>query len=431
MSPEVENAQGAAPLPSLPGVDSSLAFLREGYGFVGRRCAELGTDGFHTRLMLHPVTCVRGADAARMFYEPGRMTRRGAMPATVVALLQDKGSVQALDGAAHRARKGMFIDLMSPDRLEAARGIFAAEWNAAARGWRGRTVALRDAVTEVMTRTALEWCGLAPDAQDVGARAEELSAMYLSAGKLGPGYLRARLLRARSESWAWGVIRAAREAPENSRHAIRALALHRDSDGGLMTEAEAAVELLNLLRPIVAVGRYVVFLAHALHVHEDAISRLAPEESEARRRAVAEEVRRLYPFFPMIGGRVLEAFDWRGERFGAGAWLLLDLYGTNRDPASWADPEAFRPERHLNGEAEPDAMIPQGGGDYSNGHRCPGEWLTVALLTEAVGQLLALDYGVPAQDLGLADNSFPPCPHDGMLISVAEGRAERSGALSG
>ncbi|MSU91568.1 cytochrome P450 [Rhodobacteraceae bacterium 2CG4] len=373
-------------------------------------------------MMLRPVTCLCGAEAAREFYRPGRMTRRGAMPATVVALLQDKGSVQALDGAAHRVRKAMFLDLMTARRLDAARRIFAGEWTAAADGWQGRTVALRDAVDDIMTRTALRWCGIAAPDREVAARRAELSAMVGAAGSIGPAHLRARLLRERSERWARGVIRHARQAGAVGATAdagvVARLALHVDADGSRMTEAAAAVELLNILRPILAAGRYVVFAAHALHVHRETIPFAAPD-AEAMHRAFAQEVRRLYPFFPVIGGRVLQPFDWRGAHFDAGDWLLLDLYGTNRDPATWPAPETFRPERHLGADAAPEALVPQGGGDPVDGHRCPGEDLTVALTTEAIARLRTMTWQVPEQDLSLPRNRFPPWPRDGMRISVA------------
>lgn len=139
-------------IPDLAGFDSTLAFLREGYAFIGNRCEALGTGGFHTRLMLRRVTCLRGAEAARVFYHPDRLTRRGAMPPNAVALLQGKESVQMLDGSPHHTRKAMFLDLMRQDRLGMGRVILAEEWEAAAQAWSGRTIVLRDAINEVMSR---------------------------------------------------------------------------------------------------------------------------------------------------------------------------------------------------------------------------------------------------------------------------------------
>jgi fatty-acid peroxygenase len=76
-------------VPRTRAFDSTLAFLREGYPFIGRRCAELNSDIFSTRLMGRRAVCVSGPEAARMFWQPGRFTRRGAIPPTTLMLLQD------------------------------------------------------------------------------------------------------------------------------------------------------------------------------------------------------------------------------------------------------------------------------------------------------------------------------------------------------
>ena len=74
----------ATALPALPGVDHSLQFLRQGYDFVGQGCRTVGADRFRARVMLRPVICAQGADAARLIYDPDLFTRQGAMPPTVL-----------------------------------------------------------------------------------------------------------------------------------------------------------------------------------------------------------------------------------------------------------------------------------------------------------------------------------------------------------
>jgi hypothetical protein len=48
--------------PRDPALDATVALWNEGYGFISRRCNRLGSDVFHTRLMLRPVLCARGAE---------------------------------------------------------------------------------------------------------------------------------------------------------------------------------------------------------------------------------------------------------------------------------------------------------------------------------------------------------------------------------
>ena len=104
-------------IPREPTADGALSLLREGYEFIGNRCRRYGTDVFETRLLLQPAVCMQGAEAASVFYEPGRFTRKRALPLPVLTLLQDLGSVQVLDDAAHRHRKQMFMGLMAPEAL--------------------------------------------------------------------------------------------------------------------------------------------------------------------------------------------------------------------------------------------------------------------------------------------------------------------------
>jgi len=40
-----------------------------------------------------------GEEASRMFFQPDRFTRRGAIPPTTLMLLQDRGSVQTMESA--------------------------------------------------------------------------------------------------------------------------------------------------------------------------------------------------------------------------------------------------------------------------------------------------------------------------------------------
>jgi fatty-acid peroxygenase len=130
-----------------------------------------------------------------------------------------------------------------------------------------------------------------------------------------------------------------------------------------------------------------------------------------------QEVRRFYPFFPFTGGRVLEAFDWRGHHFSKGTWMLLDLYGTNHDARIWNDPDKFQPERFRQWNKSAFNFIPQGGGDYYSNHRCPGEWITIEIMKRAVRLLTtAMHYEVPAQDLEINLSRMPAIPKSRFII---------------
>jgi cytochrome P450 len=101
----------------------------------------------------------------------------------------------------------------------------------------------------------------------------------------------------------------------------------------VLGEEDAAVELINVLRPTVAVARFITFAALALHEHPGARQKLQEGDEEYLERFV-QEVRRFYPFFPLVGGRARKDFEWRGHRFEEGTWVLLDprtLPGVGRE----------------------------------------------------------------------------------------------------
>jgi fatty-acid peroxygenase len=406
-------------IPRDPAFDSVLALRREGYRFISSRCERLGTEIFQARLLLRQAVCLRGAAAAEVFYAGDRFTRVGAMPVTVLKLLQDYGSVQLLDGDPHRRRKRMFLDIGSGQEAARLASCFAHEWSRGVDRWGSAdSVILFDEVREMLTRAATSWAGIPLDEAEVEPRTRELSEMIEGTGTIGPRNWRALLLRGRAERWARRVIAEARargsDVPRDC--AVGKIASHRDLDGRELDLKTAGVELLNVVRAVVAVARFIVFAAKALHEHPDARSRVASGDRQYLDHFV-QEVRRLSPFFPFIGGRVRRAFEWRGYAFPRGTWVLLDLYGTNRDPHSWDDPVAFRPERFRE---RPNLFefVPQGAGDASVTHRCPGEELTVRLMRTAV--LLLLDsvaYEVPEQDLSVDLSHIPARPRSGFVMS--------------
>ncbi|WP_374470393.1 cytochrome P450 [Phenylobacterium sp.] len=397
--------------------DATMSLLREGYGFMGRRQAALGSDSFRTRLMLQDVLCIMGEEAARFFYAPDRFTRKGALPPTTLLSLQDLGSVQRLDGSAHRWRKRLFLQVLSPEAVARLGERFDAEWDARAARWRERGEAvLYPEMGQVLTRAVCAWAGspLADDEAD--RRAGEFQAMIEGAGAVGPRNWTGLLRRSRTERWARGQIADAR-AGTHADTPLAAVAFHRDEAGELLSERTAAVEYLNLLRPTVAVDRFIVFSAMALHAHPEWRERLRGADG-ASYAAFCQEVRRFYPFFPMVGGRALQPFEWQGRRFGRGAWVLLDTHGTNRDPRAWREPERFDPERFLREEANAYNFCPQGAGEVASGHRCPGEGVAVELMARAVRRLVAMDYQVPPQDLAIDPGRMPAIPRSRFVVRL-------------
>lgn len=157
------------------------------------------------------------------------------------------------------------------------------------------------------------------------------------------------------------------------------------------------------------------FAALALHEHPKCVQKIRDDEDYLE--MFVHEVRRFYPFFPFVGGRIRNEFDWRGHHYAEGTWVILDLYGTNHDARIWGDPEEFQPERFSRWGGSAFAFVPQGGGDHK-GHRFPGEWPTIALMKRAVGLLTeSMSYEVPEQDLRISLSRMPTIPKSRFVIS--------------
>lgn len=404
-----------------PGLDHTFALLSEAYRFIGKRCERYQTDIFATRLMMRQAICAVGEDAARMFYVPGRFTRQGALPATALGLLQDFGSVATLNGDKHRTRKRMFMSLMTPAAMQQLYDIAAQCWRTRTSAWeKVAQVVLHDEVERILCEAVCTWSGIDLSRDEAAQRTREFSGMIDGAGAVGPRFVRGVVLRRQTERWAQGLIAAVRAGqlapPAGS--ALAVIARHEDLPGQTLPVDVAAIELINVLRPTVAVARFVTFAALALHQHPQYRDGLASGGDESLQ--FVQEVRRFYPFFPAVGGRALEAFEWRGHRFDKGAWVLLDLYGTNHDARLWEQPKRFRPERFAGWQGNPDTLIPQGGGDFHTNHRCPGEWITIGLMQTLLRLLVSeTRYSVPRQNFWIDLSRMPAIPASRVVLRDA------------
>lgn len=413
-----------SPFPRDGSRDATLALLREGYEFIGRRCSRLGSDGFHTRLMLRDALCLRGAEAAELIYGAAGLTRQGAMPFWVLRLLQDRGSVQQLEGMAHLRRKALFVELLvEQPAAEDLSGRLAALWEAQAARRPARFDVLRD-TSRMLAQAACGWAGL-PAAYAQSSRvADSLFRMSDRTGGFGPGTWAALIARSRLERRLAAEVRDIRlHGDIGAATPLARLARLRDAEGQPLADEVVAVELLNLLRPIVAVGRYIAFAALALHDHPAWRQRIAAGEDDIVL-PFCEEVRRLAPFFPFTAAIATRDIRFGGGTIAAGQWVIVDLYGTCRDAAAFPDPLAFRPDR--DPAAGQEARVPQGGGELRTGHRCPGESVTLALMVQAVRLLTRrLDFRLPPQDLRVSPRRIPARPASGVVLEGLRRRSDR------
>ncbi len=398
--------------------ESSLSLLSEGYSFIPSRCQRLGSDIFQVRLLLQNTICMSGEEAAKMFYDEQLFERQHAAPRMLQKTLFGQGGVQGLDGEAHRHRKRLFMSLLTDDAVAELVRLSETHWQAAIETWqRSDRIVLMPEVQAILTRSVCEWAGVPLAEGEVLLRRDQLAAMIDGAGGIGARHLRARKARKEAENWMIGLISRVRagELQVDETRALAVVARYLDLGGKALDERAAAVEMLNLLRPTVAVTRFIIYAALELLAHPEWQQRL--QRDDAALEPFAQEVRRLHAFFPFTAARVRKDFEWRGYHFPKGTRVLLDLYGTNRDSRLWTEPEAFRPERFATWDGSAFNFITQGGGDAATGHRCPGEPLAISLLMSALRMLTRrMTYAVPAQDLRMDASRMPAQPESLLII---------------
>jgi len=407
-------------IPRFKKLDSTLDVFRDGYTFIQNKSEQLKSDIFQVRLLGMNVTCLHGPEGARLFYDPELFMRKGAMPKRVQKTLTGENAVQTLDNEMHHQRKEMFMSLMTPGNIHGLMALITQEWQQAGKKWQNSDeVMLFKGAQDIMCRAACAWVGVPLPENKVRKRARDLGWMVDAFGAVGPNHWRGKRARRRSEKWIGKIIKQVRSGKLilDEKMPAALIANHRDVNGKQMDHKMAAIELLNLIRPIVAIAWYVVFSALALHQYPVTRQKLlAGEENYSE--LFVQEVRRYYPFTPFLGALVRADFSWNGYPFKKGTMVLLDVYGTHHDARIWERPDAFYPERFRNWQGSPFDFMPQGGGDYSNGHRCAGEWITIEAMKVSLNYLTkAITYEVPRQDLHFSLSKLPTLPESGFVIN--------------
>ena len=397
--------------------DWTIPLLLNGYEGLTRLRSRAGRDTVSFRFLGRRATCLVGPDAAELFYDPETFDREGVVPPHVQKTLFGDTAVHLLSGPEHLTRKSLFLSALDVDGTRALTASVVGAFDEAAGGWGGAHIVLFDAAAEVLTRAVHDWAGVPLRDPDVAATARDMVSMVDGFATVGPRYGRARRARLRQEDKIAALavdIRAGRGVVRQGSPMELALR-HRDVSGEPLDEHTVAVEMLNLLRPTVAVAWLVSFAAHALH-HWPVECALLDRAERGRATAFAHEVRRFYPFVPALGARAVRDASFDGVEIPRGSLGLLDVFGQNHHPALWQEPWRFSSHRFMSSPPGMYDLVPQGGGDPETGHRCPGEPVAVSILEALAPRLLRLVDQVPPQDLRVTRRRVPARVRSGVRV---------------
>ncbi len=408
------------------GIDHTVALMQEGYLFIHNRMKQFHSDIFETRLLGEKVICMTGEEAAAIFYDPERFMKNGAAPKHIQKTLFGENAIQCMDGKAHLHRKQLFLSLTAPEHQKHLAELTMNQWETALQEWMSRDqVVLFEEAAKVLCDAACQWAGVPLAKSELQSRAEDFCAMVDGFGTIGTRYFKGKNARNRAEEWIVGLIEEVRSGTLSVEGgtALHSMAYHREYDGTLIAANMAAIELINLLRPIVAISTFITFAALALYRYPECQAKLK-ESDKQYYDMFAQEVRRYYPFAPLLAGRVKKDFVWNECYFTKGTLVLLDIYGTNHDVRIWEDPYEFEPERFRNWKGNLYSFIPQGGGAADKTHRCPGEGITMELMKTSIDFLVnKVTYTVPKHTLIYPLDRIPTLPESGFVISNVKPKA--------
>lgn len=404
--------------------EQALEFLRSGYLFASRVRQKAGVpatshDPVALTMLGKTSVLVRGAEGVKFFYDTDLMKRDGAMPRFIQLPLFGAGAVHTLDGEAHRVRKNALADMAYDDRRVADfQRLVAEELDAMHRRWTGGSGTVHDDAALAFGRAALRWAGVELPDRQMDRRVRQMNRLLDTFGRPSRNPV-AMAERIRLDRWATRLIRDVRagEVRADPDSVLAHMAELRDDRGEPVEDKVAAVELQNLTRPTVAVGRFAAFAAVALVEHPEWVDRIREASERAggsvtdvpEAVAFAQEVRRTYPFVPMLPALATKDTEISGCPVRKGQRVLLDFVGTLTSPSEWDDAGSFDPERFLpydgvKAAESITAFIPQGGADVRTGHRCPGEKIAVAALAAAVAVMCRPGVRISSD---VEDTTFP------------------------
>lgn len=412
-------------VPSDKGLDKTITLLKEGYLFINNRMDKFNTDIFTVRLLGQNVICIKGEEAVKIFYDTEKFQRNGAAPNRVQQSLFGKNAVQTMDDEKHLHRKLLFMSLLTPEHQQKLANLTTVYLEEAIKQWEQRDqIVLFDEIKNILCKVACQWAGVPLAEEEILERADDFIAMVYAFGTLGPEHWKGRMARNRAERWIRQVIEEVREGKLETEQgtALHEMAFYEKIDGTRLDTEMAAIELINVLRPIVAIATFITFSALAFHEYKEQREKLRTADDRHFDMFV-HEVRRYYPFGPFLGARVRTNFMWKNQEFKEGTLVLLDIYGTNHDARLWENPNQFNPSRFENWQGGLYDFIPHGGGDPAKGHRCPGEGVTVELMKVVLRTLATeMDYDVPNQDLHYDLSQMPTLPKSGFIMNNVKKR---------
>ncbi|HEX7290810.1 MAG TPA: cytochrome P450 [Conexibacter sp.] len=318
-----------------------------------------------------------------------------------LAVVLGARSVLVLDGAEHLRQRRLLLPPFQGSAVTAFRTVIRDVAEREVAGWRPGD---RFVMRERMRALTFEVIARAVFGVEERARIERLrealvavldaqyvfllpAALQRDLGRLSPGGRVARRLRA-ADALLYEEIERRRGEPDlDVRTDVLSLLLRaRDEDGEPMSDMELRDELMTmLLAGHETTATALAFAFDLLLRHPAVLARLRDELAsqdggDAYLDAVVTETLRLRPIIDANQRRLTQPRTVAGWELPAGTSVYPAIAVVHRRADLYPEPDAFRPERFLDGRAESYAWLPFGGGI----RRCIGAALAQAEMAEAI-----------------------------------------------
>jgi fatty-acid peroxygenase len=406
-------------IPREKGIDHTLDLLIEGYPFIQNRIKKYQSPIVISRVLGKKAIFLSGVEEAKVFYSDKYFKRHGVAPMHVQKTLFGKKAIQGLDGAEHQKRKQLFMSLLSPEYEKRLLDLCAKNLERRSKEWENKSsIKLFDESKKVLFLSVCEWAAVPYPKKREKEFLEDFGYMIYSFGRVGSYYRKGKRSRKCVEQWIEQLIEEVRLGifVVDKSTPLYLMSMCKDVNGELVDIKIAARELINLLRPIIAIATYITFIGLALYENPECKEKLKGRDP-LYLEMFCQEVRRYYPFSPFVGAKVKKSFRWKNCIFKKNTLVFLDLYGMMHDEKIWDQPYAFIPERFESRKKCLYDLMPQGGGKIMTGHRCAGDIVTLKLMMVFTDFLVnKMEYTVPKQDLYIPLNQIPTLPRSGFVI---------------
>jgi len=342
----------------------------------------------------------------------------GGKAVTALRAVLGQRSLIMLDGKAHAARHHMIAPLFRGDALQAYDELTVRQTRAVLAGLPcGKTFSLYPVLQRITLKVMV--AAMFGEASGIAGVAEATVERFLNSFR-NPLILFSPLLRVDLGAWSpWGrAVRNRRLLCDIIRQQIRHGTKSSTGEtilarlGGQLCEEDVVEEVLSLLLfgHDTAAATMAWAFAH-IYSHRDLVERIRDEEASPEAQSLLQasikESMRLCPVVVHLSRTATADLRLGNFEVRRGQKVIPCTYLAQHNPEVFPDPDAFRPERFLNGQRYEHAYFPFGFGDRT----CVGKPFAMRQM------LLILSTAVRSANLELAPG-YRPAPTRRLVLIV-------------